>query len=148
MLYNQIDESIAHARKHGYKTDLKVLQLIKAQFQSYLTSSKNAKLDDIQEAKILIKMKEQWLDEFEMLCSNNRDGHQLMSEIQTLEKFIPELPTDEQVKIYTIDAIAEYNHDNLSMKDMKAIMNMIKERNPLADGGIVARVFKEHLNGK
>ena len=151
MLNTEIDAKIAEARKSGDKSLLKVLQLIKAEFIKHKTSSKDAKLDEIQETKILMKMKEQWLDEFEMLCSNNRDGSQLMNEIQILEEFIPELPTEEEIKEYTRQVVLDFidqSSSPLSMKDMKAIMNIVKERSPLADGGIIAKTFKEYLNGK
>lgn len=145
MLYEQIDELIANARKSGDKTLLKVLQLIKSDFMKYKTSSKDAKLTEESEAKILLKMSQAWKEEYHNLLTAGRDTSIIIDEIDTLMDFVPEIPTEEQIKTYTIDAIAEYNHDNLSMKDMKTIMNMVKEREPLADGGIIARVFKEYL---
>lgn len=147
MLYNKIDELIANARKSGDKTLLKVLQLIKSDFMKYKTSSKDAKLTEESEAKILLKMSQAWKEEYHNLLTAGRDTSVIIDEIDTLMDFVPEIPTDEQVKTYTIDAIAEYkvNHDNLSMKDMKTIMNMVKEREPLADGSIIAKTFKEYL---
>lgn len=149
MLNDKIDSLIQEARRSGKKSELKVLQLIKNEFMKYETSSKNTKLDEIQESKILRKIRDQWLDEFEILSSNNRDGSEIMSEIQILESFIPELPTEEEVKEYTRQVyldLLDQSSSPVSMKDMKTVMTIVKQKYPLADGSVIAKTFKELLN--
>lgn len=143
MLYTEIDNFIAGARKSGNKTALKVLQLIKSEFQKFLTSSKDAKLDTIQEAKILLKMQSQWLEELDSLKKANRDTIELEATIRILQEFTPELPSESKIIEYTKEVVASY--DSVSMKDMKSIMNKVKEKYPLADGKIISQVVKNTL---
>lgn len=144
-MYTELDKYIAEARKNGHKSVLKVLQLIKAEFQKFLTSSKDAKLDEVQEAKILLKMKDQWLDELQMREKAGRDVTELRSEVELLTGYIPELPTSEDIESYTREVITAYKAGALSMRDMKPIMNIVKEKYPLADGKIISQVVRSIL---
>lgn len=147
MLYNKIDECINDARKTGNKDRLKVLQLIKSEFQKFLTSSKDAKLDDTQEIKILLKMAQAWKEEYRNLLENKRDTSVIIHEIDILESLIPELPSTPEIEGYTegIFEVYKANNPNISMKDLKPIIDLVKKKYPLADGGIIAKTFKELL---
>lgn len=148
MLNDKIDSLIQESRKSGEKSKLKVLQLIKAQFQSFLTSKKGAKLTKEQEAKILLKMAEQWKDEYNILLKNNRDTSVIIDEIDILMHFVPEIPTEEEIQEHTKGLFEAYKerYPDVCMKDLKPIMNQVKQKYPLADGGIIAKTFKELLN--
>ena len=73
-------------------------------------------------------------------------------EIDVINEFIPEQPTDEDIEKYTNDAITHYIEQNdfdylISMKDMKAILSMVQEKYPMANGKIVSKVLKDRING-
>lgn len=148
MVNNMIDDRIRDARKMGDKDGLRVFKLIKSEFQKFLTSSKDSKLDEIQEVKILMKMLEQWKDEYNTLLENNRDTSLIINDIDILESLIPELPSTEEIQGYTEGVFDVYkaNNPNISMKDLKPIMDQVKKKYPLADGSIIAKTFKELLN--
>ena len=145
MLHIELDNYLAEARKAGNKTALKVLQLIKAEFQKYLTSSKDAKLDEVQEAKILMKMRDQWIEELNFRDQNGRDITELNSELGVLLEYIPELPSNSDIEEYTLEAVETYRNtksEKLSMKDMKPLMAIIREKFPLADGKVISKVLQ------
>ena len=145
MLHIELDNYLAEARKAGNKTALKVLQLIKAEFQKYLTSSKDAKLDEVQEAKILMKMRDQWIEELNFRDQNGRDITELNSELGVLLEYIPELPSNSDIEKYTLEAVETYRNtksEKLSMKDMKPLMAIVREKFPLADGKVISKVLQ------
>ena len=145
MLHIELDNYLAEARKAGNKTALKVLQLIKAEFQKYLTSSKDAKLDEVQEAKILMKMRDQWIEELNFRDQNGRDITELNSELGVLLEYIPELPSNSDIEEYTLEAVETYRNtksEKLSMKDMKPLMAIVREKFPLADGKVISKVLQ------
>jgi uncharacterized protein YqeY len=74
------------------------------------------------------------------------------NEIKVIEEFVPEQPTEEEIEKYTEDAIDAYIEQNdadyaISMKDMKAILSMVQERYPMANGKIVSKILKNRING-
>ena len=145
MLHTELDNYLAEARKAGNKTALKVLQLIKAEFQKYLTSSKDAKLDEVQEAKILMKMRDQWIEELNFRDQNGRDITELNSELGVLLEYIPELPSNSDIEEYTLEAVETYRNtksEKLSMKDMKPLISIVREKFPLADGKVISKVLQ------
>jgi len=144
----EIDKLIQEARRTSDKVSLKVLQLIKAEFQKYLTSSKDAKLDNVQEVKILMKMRDQWIEELNFRDQNGRDITELNSELSVLLKYIPELPSDNEIAEYTTEVVATYKatkSEALSMRDMKPLMAIVKEKFPLADGKVISKVLQNIL---
>lgn len=147
MLHTKLDSYIAEARRASNKSALKVLQLIKAEFQKYLTSSKDAKLDEVQEAKILMKMRDQWIEELNFRDQNGRDVTELNSELGVLIEYIPELPSNSDVEEYTAAAVTAYKTTkpdgySLSMRDMKPLMAIVREKFPLADGKVISKVLQ------
>lgn len=145
MLHTELDSYIAEARRTSNKSALKVLQLIKAEFQKYLTSSKDAKLDEVQEAKILMKMRDQWIEELNFRDQNGRDITELNSELGVLLEYIPELPSNSDIEEYTLEAVETYKNtksEKLSMKDMKPLMAIVREKFPLADGKVISKVLQ------
>lgn len=145
MLLETLDSQIQYARKNSEKTLLKVLQLIKSELTK---TSKNP--TEEQEAKILLKMSQAWKEEYNNLLVAGRDVSVISEEIDTLMKFVPELPSTTEIQGYTEGVFDVYkaNNPNISMKDLKPIMDLVKQKYPLADGSIIAKTFKELLNGK
>lgn len=65
ILKDNLDTYIATAMTEGEKSKykLKVLRLIKAEYQKFLTSGKDKVLDEATEIKILKKLQKQWKEE-------------------------------------------------------------------------------------
>lgn len=130
---------------------LGTLKLIKAELVK--AEKDGIKLDDAKETKILLKMIEQRKDSIAQYLKGGREdlAESEQNEIKVIEEFVPEQPTEEEIEKYTEDAIDAYIEQNdadyaISMKDMKAILSMVQERYPMANGKIVSKVLKNRIN--
>ena len=145
-----INKYIAAAMKSRETERLGTLKLIKAEL---VKAEKNgAKMDDATEAKILLKMVEQRKDSIEQYIKGGRNdlAEAEQKEIDVIKEFIPDMPTEEEIEKYTYEAIDKYIAQNdsdykISMKDTKAIMSMVQEKYPTANGKIVSKVLKEKI---
>ena len=154
MLRETIDNLIKTALLNKRKTDLKVLRLIKSEFQTFETSKDNKGnlnvLDDVQEVNILKKLKKSWEDERDSFRDAGRDITELSSEINVLDALIPSEPSDEEYQTYVKDAIHNYMQgvpveERKSMKHLGAILKILKTANPLLDSKKVSVIYKEIL---
>lgn len=146
-----INKCIAEAMKNREKERLETLKLIKAQF--LIAEKSGEKFDEAKELKILLKMIEQRKDSIEQYIKGGRkdlaDSEQ--KEIDIITEFIPAQPTEEEIEKYTEFSIDKYIEQNdadykVSMKDMKAILNMVQEKYPMANGKIVSNILKKRIN--
>ena len=147
-----INRYIAEAMKKRETDRLGTLKLIKAELVK--AEKDGIKLDDAKETKILLKMIEQRKDSIAQYIKGGREdlAESEQNEIKVIEEFVPEQPTEEEIEKYTEDAIDAYIEQNdadyaISMKDMKAILSMVQERYPMANGKIVSKVLKNRING-
>jgi len=147
-----INRYIAEAMKKRETDRLGTLKLIKAELVK--AEKDGIKLDDAKETKILLKMIEQRKDSIAQYLKGGREdlAESEQNEITVIEEFVPEQPTEEEIEKYTEDAIDAYIEQNdadyaISMKDMKAILSMVQERYPMANGKIVSKVLKNRING-
>lgn len=142
-----INKHIAEAMKKRETERLNVLKLIKTEL---VKAEKNGtKLDDASETKILLKMVEQRKDSIEQYTKGSRKdlAEAEQKEIDIINEFIPNMPTEEDIEKYTLESIGKYIAQNdadykLSMKDMKPIITMVQEKYPMANGKIVSQVLK------
>lgn len=146
-----INKHIAEAMKKREREKLDTLKLIKAELVK--AEKDGIKLDDAKEAKILIKMVEQRKDSISQYIKGGRNdlAEAEQKEIDVINEFIPEQPTDEDIEKYTNDSITHFIEQNdsdylISMKDMKAILSMVQEKYPMANGKIVSKVLKDRIN--
>lgn len=146
-----INRYIAEAMKKRKTDRLGTLKLIKAELVK--AEKDGIKLDDAKETKILLKMIEQRKDSIAQYLKGGREdlAESEQNEIKVIEEFVPEQPTEEEIEKYTEDAINAYIEQNdadyaISMKDMKAILSMVQERYPMANGKIVSKVLKNRIN--
>jgi len=146
-----INEKIAEAMKSRNREKLDVLKLIKTEL---VKAEKNGSvLDDAKEISILLKMVDQRKDSIAQYIKGGRQdlAEAEQNEINIIKEYIPEQPSDEEIEQYTDDAISAYIEQNdadyqISMKDMKAILSMVQERYPMANGKIVSNVLKNRIN--
>ena len=146
MLYTEIAKLIANALKERNIELLNVLKLIKSELVK--AEKDGVTLDEVSETKILLKMLSQREDSIRQYVDGGRkdlaDNEQ--KEIDIIKQFVPEQPTDEEIEEYTRTCISTYvltkkEGENLSMKDMKPLMNIVKEKYPSANGKIISKVL-------
>ena len=135
MLHTEIDRLIANAMKERNIELLNVLKLIKSELVK--AEKDGVTLDEVSETKILLKMLSQREDSIRQYVDGGRkdlaDNEQ--KEIDIIKQFVPEQPTDEEIEEYTRTCISTYvltkkAGESLSMKDMKPLMNIVKEKYP------------------
>ena len=146
-----INKHIAEAMKAKDKEKLGTLKLIKTEL---VKAEKNGvAIDEATEVKILMKMVDQRKESISQYIKGGRNdlAEAEKKEIEIIEQYIPEQPSDEEIKNYTNDAITHYVEQNdadyrISMKDMKAILSMVQEKYPMANGKIISNVLKNRIN--
>ena len=148
MLSTEIDSLIKNARKEHNLDLLNILQLIKTEFSNAIHSGKT--LDEITETKILLKMAEQRANDAKVYEANGREdlANKEKIELHYLYKYTPKQPTDEDIENETRKVITTYSASNgpISMKNMKDILSLVKEKYPTANGKIVSKVVKSFIN--
>lgn len=139
-----VDELISNARKEGNKTALKTLQLIKSEFSKVEHSG--TKLDNVEQLKILKRMKNQYEQAVEEFKKGGREDL-VGEEEQELELICSLLPeqADESVVTKYIDELCNELGDKLSMRDIKPILTKVQEKYPMVDGKLVSSIIKDHL---
>ena len=146
-----INKEIAEAMKKREKEKLDTLKLIKTELVKVEKSG--ITIDDAKEVSILLKMIDQRKESIAQYIKGDRsDLAELeQKEIDVIKQYLPEQPTDDEIADYTKDVIKHYIEQNdadymVSMKDMKAILSMVQEKYPTANGKIVSNVLKEYIN--
>lgn len=146
MLHTEIDKHIASAMKERNMDLLNVLKLIKSEFVK--AEKDGVKLDEVSETKILLKMMSQREDSIRQYVDGGRqdlaDNEQ--KEIDAIKEFVPKQPTNDEIEEYTRASISayvltKYAGYNLSMRDMKPLMNIVQEKYPSANGKIISKVL-------
>ncbi len=157
MISTKIDELISNARSSKNKELLKVLTLIKAEFQKVKTA-KNRKitgdLTEVEEAKTLISMVEQREGSIKEYLKGGRqdlaDNEQ--REIDIISPYIPAVPSDEVLREYIPTAVKEYKDTKdkdyiLGMRDMKPLIEIVQTKYPTAPGKSVSSILQKILRG-
>lgn len=150
-----IDELIKDAMHQKNRERLNTLKLIKAEFLKKQTESgrKTKELTDDEQIKILLKMAAQREDSIKQYIEGERKdlADAEKEELEIIKEFIPKQPTDEELADYVTEVIKDYlsvKGGNLSMKDMKPIMNIVKEKYPTANGKIVSQTLTQVIGQK
>lgn len=141
----EIDNLIAEATKNRERVRLNVLKLIKSEFVK--AEHDGVTIDDATEVKMLLKMKSQREDSISQYAEANRQDlvDSETEELNVLKSFIPEQPTDKDIKNFTELVINEMFPNGLMMKDMKAVMTEVKKKYPSANGKIISDVVKNKI---
>lgn len=145
MLVEKIDEMIATAIKSGEKIKLDVYRAIKTAFMNYRTAKAGNVINDVIEIDIISKMAAQRKDSIEQYTAGNRSdlADKEQAELDILLTMLPKDPTDDDI-INIIDDYLVANPD-ANMKNMKDIMNIVKNKFPTANGGIVSKIFMSKI---
>lgn len=142
-----IDGLIANAMKSKEEYKLKVLRLIKSEYQKFITSGSGKQLDDSNEIKILKKMQKQWKEELEAFIEAGRETFDLTLELKYLETFIPAEMSDEEQRNAALNIINRYLlglpiEERRTMKHLGAIMKIINAEYPTISGKLVSEIYR------
>ena len=152
----QIDELIKDAMHQKNRELLNVLKLIKAEFLKKQTEPgrKTKELTDEEQTKVLLKMASQREDSIKQYIDGGRQdlADAEKRELEIINEFTPKQPTDEELSEFVGGVIAGYkltkgDDYKLSMKDMKPIMDIVKEKYPTANGKIISQTLQKVING-
>lgn len=146
MLIDTIDQQIALTMKTDKET-CEVLKLIKCEL---VKAQKNGtKLNELNEAKILLKMVAQRKDSLAIYIGAGRQdlAEQEQKELNVLQQYAPEELTDEEISEYTTACVSAYiitkpEGYKLSMRDMKPIMTLVQEKYPTASGKVISKTLQ------
>lgn len=153
----QIDELIKDAMHQKNRELLNVLKLIKAEFLKKQTESgrKTKELTEEEQIKVLLKMASQREDSIKQYIDGGRQdlADAEKKELDIISEFTPKQPTDEELSEYVRGVLTAYcvtkdEGYKLSMKDMKPIMNIVKEKYPTANGKIVSQTLMQVIGQK
>ena len=152
MYKEKIDTLIANAMKAKDNSKLKVLRLVKSEFQKFETTKDNKGnlnvLSDANEIKILKKMYTQFTEETEAFRKAGRDVTKMEIENNYLKSFIPEEPSSEEQESLARQIIETYLtgfpiEERRTMKHLGAIMKIIKDTYSCIEGKMVSEIYKE-----
>lgn len=155
MISRDIDNMIPQAIKDGNREYLKILKLIKAEFQRAKCKEgrdPKADLTEVEEAQVLLKMAEQRKNSIkEYIDANRQDLADIEGkELETIKKFLPEDVSDEEIENYTRGAVTAYKVAKeegyeLSMRDMKPLIEIVKAKYPAANSKVISATLMSIL---
>ena len=149
IIYEKLNELIKDAMTSGQKEQLNVLRLIKAEMLK-AEKAPNFVMNDAAELKILQNMITQREDSANEYTKGGRPelAEQELAEANIIKTFMPELPSDEEVKAFAQSIIDAGKPDGSlwEMKDMKSVMTAVKGRYDVPTvGKIVSEVLKSAI---
>lgn len=152
-----IDELIKNAMHSKDKELLNVLKLIKAEFLKKQTEPGRTRkeLTEEEQIKVLLKMASQYEDSIQQYINGGRQdlADAEKKELDVISEFVPKQPTDEELAEYVCGVLSAYcltkdESHVLSMRDMKPIMDIVKEKYPTANGKIVSQTLQKVIGQK
>ena len=148
MLKSKLDELISESLKNKDSDKLKTLRLIKTEFVK--AEKDGTVLDDVAQETIMRKMVKQREDSVKQYLDAGREDVAAgeKTEIEIINSFLPELPSDEEVIQYIetfLKSFAEEKQEKLTMKYMKDIMSNIKGKYPSADGKLISQTVQNWI---
>lgn len=128
-------------------TRTSVLRAIKTAFTNFEKEGKT--LTEVDEVKILMKLKSQREDAINQFKSANRIDlvENEQNELNILMEYIPKQPSEDEIKEYTqtiIDRLKTTN-GSITMKDMKSILTEVQQKYSTVNGKIVSECVKNNI---
>lgn len=153
-LESLIQNDIMSAMREKDNTRLLALRGVKTAIMQYKTSSsfkgnKDNELDDSDVIKIMQKMVKERKDTANVYKEAGRSelAEKEISELEVIEKYLPQALSLNEVKELVIEAINEVNA--ISVKDMGKIISYVNSKaGGRTDGKTISEVFKDILNNK
>lgn len=146
MLINQIDQDITEALKTKNETKTSTLRMLKAAIHNWQIANKKEPADGDVLAIIAKEIKSR-KDSIEMYKKGGRNelASKEQSEVVTLEKYLPEQMSEEEIRIKVKAVITQVGAKG--PEDMGKVMGpLMGELKGKADGTTVSRIVKEELS--
>lgn len=128
-------------------TRTSVLRAIKTAFTNFEKEGKT--LTEVDEVKILMKLKSQREDAINQFKSANRIDlvENEQNELNILMEYIPKQPSEDEIKEYTQSIIDRLKTTNgsITMKDMKSILTEVQQKYSTVNGKIVSECVKNNI---
>ena len=134
---------IKNAMKTGEKNKLAVYRLIKAK-EIELKTAKNAKpMDDAGQFNMLRKMVKEREDTANIYEANGRNdlAENERNEAAVIKELLPDEISESQIEEYV-----NKEFPVIRKKEMGFRIKCVKDKFPTADGAIVAKIIKMHIN--
>lgn len=132
---------------------MKTIKLIKADLTAK-NETKDYTRTIEQEEDTLLKMANQRREDIKEYTNKNRPDLVKIEqeELDIINEFAPQLPSDEEIMEYTEKALTEYqaaqgDDYTLSMKDMGKLKPLVLKKYPKANGNIIKEVLVKRING-
>jgi len=121
--------------------ELGVLRLMKTEFVNFENSANAAKLTEVEESKIIIKMIKQRKDSVEQYNKANRSdlAEKEQAEIVFLSTFLPKEASKEDISAYVIEVVSKGGGN------MGYYIKEVKSKFPTSDGKFVAEEVKKNM---
>jgi len=149
-LRNNIDEDYKKAIKNKQQDKINALRLIRSAIKDKDISARSSEnkegISDIEILNLLISLIKQRKDSIEQFLKGNRDDliKNEQSEIDVINKYLPNQKTEEETEIIIDNLIKANNLENL--KDMGKLMGFVKKDYPgEVDMGLVSKIAKSKL---
>lgn len=143
----QIEQNIAAAMKKGDKVATSVWRALKNEMLVFKTAKGGSEVTEEVQLRLIKRMLSQREDSISQYNAAGRTdlAKDEQAEVDILKTLLPKEPSEGDIRILLINTITNLrnNNDEVTMRDMKTIQTVVKETYPTADGGVVARLFKE-----
>lgn len=146
MLKEQLQEDLKRAMFAKDQTSLDTIRALKTAIMKFETSGKNEEVTDQVIVDLAMKEVKQRKDSIEQFQKGGREdlAKKEMQELEILQKYIPAQMSEEDIKTFVKEAIAQTGASSMQDlgKVMGALMPKVKGK---ADGALVNKIVKEML---
>ena len=146
LLRDKLVELIAEAMKARNHERTETLRMIKAELLKAEVADRKVYNEQI-EIKTLLKMVASHKDSIAQFVGRQDLIDKETAELAIIQEFTPKEVSEEDIIEETKTVIASYQETNgkITMKDMKAIMDLVKSKYPTASGAIISKVVKNSI---
>lgn len=146
LLRDKLVGLIAESMKARNHERTETLRMIKAELLKAEVTDRKAYNEQV-EIKTLLKMVASHKDSIAQFVGRQDLIDKETAELAIIQEFTPKEVNEEDIIEETKTVIASYQQTNgkITMKDMKAIMDLVKSKYPTASGAIISKVVKDSI---
>lgn len=146
LLRDKLVGLIAESMKARNHERTETLRMIKAELLKAEVADRKAYNEQV-EIKTLLKMVASHKDSIAQFVGRQDLIDKETAELAIIQEFTPKEVSEEDIIEETKTVIASYQETNgrITMKDMKAIMDLVKSKYPTASGAIISKVVKDSI---
>lgn len=146
LLRDKLVGLIAESMKARNHERTETLRMIKAELLKAEVADRKAYNEQV-EIKTLLKMVASHKDSIAQFVGRQDLIDKETAELAIIQEFTPKEVSEEDIIEETKTVISSYQQTNgkITMKDMKAIMDLVKSKYPTASGAIISKVVKDSI---